>query len=208
MVKLLVVDQHPVLRKGLELIFAPSREIKLMGSVGDGEAIFDFIKKTKVDVILTEIDLPKLNALTALRRLSKEFPEIKVIIFSALPESVYALSSIKAGADGFIPKTLDVLSLKEAIIKVKNGGLYLSESIAKRLSQVSKSKNNNAFYKKLSTREVEVLKLLSIGKRNKDIAEELSINEKTVSTYRARLMKKLNVTNLIDLVTQAKNIGL
>jgi len=208
MVKLLVVDQHPVLRKGLELIFAPSREIKLMGSVGDGEAIFDFIKKTNIDVILTEIDLPKLNALTALRRLKKEFPKIKVIIFSALPEGVYALSSIKAGADGFIPKTIDVFSLNDAIIKVKNGGIYLSETIAKRLSQNSKSKNNNAFYKKLSTREVEVLKLLSVGKRNKEVAEELSINEKTVSTYRARLMKKLNVTNLVDLVTQAKNIGL
>ncbi|MDX1272245.1 response regulator transcription factor, partial [Bizionia paragorgiae] len=169
MVKLLVVDQHPVLRKGLELIFAPSREIKLMGSVGDGEAIFDFIKKTSVDVILTEIDLPKLNALTALRRLNKEFPKIKVIIFSALPEGVYALSSIKAGAYGFIPKTIDVLSLSDAIIKVKNGGMFLSDTIAKRLSQTSKSKNNDAFYKKLSTREVEVLKLLSIGKRNKEV---------------------------------------
>ncbi|MDX1272772.1 response regulator transcription factor, partial [Bizionia paragorgiae] len=86
--------------------------------------------------------------------------------------------------------------------------MFLSDTIAKRLSQTSKSKNNDAFYKKLSTREVEVLKLLSIGKRNKEVAEELSINEKTVSTYRSRLMKKLNVTNLVDLITQAKNIGL
>lgn len=208
MIKLLVVDQHPIVRKGLELIFNASHDIKFAGSVGDGEAIFDFIQKTPVDVILCEIDLPKLNGITALRRLKKDFSETKVIIYSAQPEEVYAVSSIKAGAAGYIPKTADILTLKEAIMKVSTGGMYLSHELAQRLAIGSKSSKGHSFYKRLSTREVEVLKLLSSGRRNKEIAKELEINEKTVSTYRARLMKKLNVTNLVDLVNQAKNMEL
>lgn len=208
MIKLLVVDEHPIVRKGLELVFGVSQEITFKGSVGDGEAIFDFVRKNPVDVIVTEIDLPKLNGITALRRLKEEFPNTKVIIYSGQPESVYAVSALKAGAAGYVPKTADILTLKEAIIKVQNGDVYLSHELTQRLALGSKTNRTSPFYKKLSTREVEVLKLLSSGRRNKEIAEELCINEKTVSTYRARLMKKLNVTNLVDLVNQANQLEL
>lgn len=208
MVKLLVVDQHPIVSKGLQLVFNATREIKFMGSVGDGEAIFEFLKNTPVDVVLTEIDLPKLNGLTAIRRIKSEFPKVKVIMFSSQSEAIYAVSSIKAGADGFIPKTAGIITLKEAILKVSNDGMYLSEALMHRLNKDAKGLKGSAYYKKLSTREVEVLKLLANGKRNKDIAKELAINEKTVSTYRARLMKKLNVDNLVDLVNQSNTMQL
>jgi len=206
MIKLLVVDQHPIISKGLELIFGNSREIKFSGAVSDGELVFDFLKKNAIDVILMEIDLPKLNGITALRRLKKEFSDVKVIIFSGQPEEVYAVSAIKAGASGYINKATDIITIKEAIVKVSQGGTFLSSELSKSLAFGKKS--SNSFYKKLSTREVEVLKLLSSGRRNKEIAQELDINEKTVSTYRARLMKKLNVTNLVDLVNQAKSLDL
>lgn len=208
MIKLLVVDQHPIIRKGLELVFGASLDIKVVGSAGNGEEIFDFIRNETVDVILTEIDLPKLNGITALRRLKKDYPEIKVIMFSAQPEEIYAVSSIKAGAVGYINKTSNLITLKEAIVKVSQGGIYLSNELAQSLAFGSKSTRNDTHYKKLSTREVEVLQLLSSGRRNKDIARELEINEKTVSTYRARLMRKLNVTNLVDLVNQASQLEL
>ncbi|WP_299251094.1 response regulator transcription factor [uncultured Lacinutrix sp.] len=208
MVKLLVVDQHPIVSKGLELVFNATRDIKFMGSVDNGEAIFEFLKSTPVDVVLTEIDLPKLNGLTALRRIKSEFPETKVIMFSGQSEEVYAVSSIKAGADGFIPKTAGIITLREAILKVYKDGMYLSDTLMQRLNKNSKGLKGSAYYKKLSTREVEVLKLLASGKRNKDIAKELEINEKTVSTYRARLMKKLNVDNLVDLVNQSNTMQL
>jgi len=206
MIKLLVVDQHPIVSKGLELIFGNSREIRFSGAVTDGESVFDFIKKNAIDVILMEIDLPKLNGITALRRLKKEFANTKVIIFSAQPEEVYAVSAIKAGASGYINKSTDIITIKEAIVKVHEGGTFLSNELSKNLAFGKKS--SNSFYKKLSTREVEVLKLLSSGKRNKEIAKELGINEKTVSTYRSRLMKKLNVTNLVDLVNTSSRMSL
>ncbi|WAC03549.1 response regulator transcription factor [Lacinutrix neustonica] len=209
MIKLLVVDQHPIISKGLELIFNTTQEINFIGSVSDGETLFSFISENRVDLILIEIDLPKLNGITAVRRLKQEYPNIKVIIFSAQPEDVYAVSAIKAGADGYVQKTTDIITLKNAITSVYNDDkVYLSDTLNKRLSINSKGIKNGSYYKKLSTREVEVLKLLASGRRNKEIAEELNINEKTVSTYRARLMKKLNVTNLVDLVNQANSLHL
>lgn len=207
MVKLMVADQHPIVTKGLELVFASSRDIKFIEAVSDGEAIFDALKQYTTDILLCEIDLPKLNGISVLRRIKKENPEVKVIIYSAQQEDVYAVSAIKAGADGYVQKSTDLLSLKDAIMKVHLGGVYLSPSLSRKIAS-DKTSGKSGYYKKLSTREVEVLKLLSSGKRNKEIAEELQINEKTVSTYRARLMKKLNVTNLIDLVNQAKGLEL
>jgi len=208
MIKILVVDHHPIIRKGLELLFVTSSTEQVVGSLDNGEAIFDFLRRESVDIILTEIDLPKLNGITALRRLKAEHPNVKVIMFSAHPEAVYGISVIKAGASGYICKTANIFTLKEAILKVSEGGTYLSNDLSKSMSLGYNPNRTGSAYKKLSTREVEVLKLLSIGKKNKDIAQELEINEKTVSTYKTRLMKKLNVSNIVDLITQAKLLEL
>ena len=137
----------------------------------------------------------------------KENIQAKVLFLTANVESTYIKQAIKAGADGYVNKSTDLLTLKDAIMKVYLGGLYISPNLSRKIA-LDKNSGKSNYYKKLSTREVEVLKLLSNGRRNKEIAEELQINEKTVSTYRARLMKKLNVTNLIDLVNQAKSLDL
>jgi len=209
MIKLLVVDHHPIIRKGLELMFVTSASMKVVGTLDNGEAIFDFLRREPVDIILSEIDLPKLNGITALRRLKVEYPHVKVIIFSAHPEAVYAVNIIKAGASGYVCKTANVITLKEAIAKLAEGGIYLSNDLAHSTALGYGSTSRSRFsYKKLSPREVEVLKLLSVGKKNKEIAQELEINEKTVSTYKTRLMKKLNVDNIVDLITQAKLLEL
>ncbi len=204
MIKLLIADNHPIIRKGLELLFSASANVEIVGSVGDGEAILEFIKTNPVDVILTETDLPKLNGLTVLRYLKKDYPDIKTIIFSGQPEEVYALNAIKAGASGYVSKSVNIITINEAILRVQEGGIYLSGALTKQLALGRKTHSGGNFYKKLSTREAEVLKLLTIGRKNKEISKELDINEKTVSTYKARLMRKLKVTNLVDLVNQAK----
>ncbi len=208
MIKVLVADYHPIVRAGLELFFKPSEDIKVIGSVTTGKQLFDFVSKNQVDIVLSEIDLPELNGITALRTLKKEFSEVKVIMFSSHPEEIYAISTIKAGASGYLTKTASTQTIKEAIIKVSNGVTYISNELAQRLAFDENGKRKTKYYKKLSTREVEVLKLLCSGRKNKEIAIELDINEKTVSTYKARLMHKLNVTNLVDLVNQARHMEL
>ncbi|MFG6686560.1 response regulator [Mariniflexile sp. HNIBRBA6329] len=204
MIKLLIADNHPITRKGLEVLFSASSNIKIVASVDNGDAILEYIKKNPVDIILTEADLPKLNGLTVLRYLKNDYPDVKTIILSAQPEEVYAVNAIKAGAHGYIHKSENVITINEAILKVSNGGIYLSNDLTQQLAFGNRVNKGGNFYKKLSTREAEVLKLLTIGRKNKEISKELDINEKTVSTYKARLMRKLKVTNLVDLVNQAK----
>ena len=204
MIKLLIADNHPIIRKGLELLFSASSNIKIVGSVDDGEAVLEFIQKNPVDIVLMEANFPKLNGLTVLRTIKNEYPDIKAIIFSGEPEEVYGINAIKAGASGFVSKTVNIITINEAIMKVMGGGIYLSNELTQQLAFGNKRGKSGSFYKKLSTRESEVLKLLTIGRKNKEISKELNINEKTVSTYKARLMRKLKVNNLVDLVNQAK----
>ena len=207
MIKLLIADPHPIIRKGLEHLFSTSTNIKIVGSVDNGEAILEFIKNEPVDIILSEIDLPKLNGLTVLRYLKTDYPDIKAVMFSGHPEEVYGLNSIRAGASGYISKSVNIITINDALIKVHEGGIYLSNELTQQLAFGTRVNKNGTFFKKLSTRETEVLKLLAIGRKNKEVSKELNINEKTVSTYKARLMKKLKVTNLVDLVNQAKLMG-
>lgn len=204
MIKLLIADNHPIIRKGLELLLSSSSNIEIVGSVGDGEDILEFVKNNPVDIILTEVNFPKLNGLTVLRYLKNDYPDIKTIIFSGEPEEVYAINAIKAGSYGYISKTVNIITISEAITKVYEGGIYLSNELTQQIAFGTRTNRSGRFYKKLSTREAEVLKLLTVGKKNKEISKELDINEKTVSTYKARLMRKLKVNNLVDLVNQAK----
>jgi DNA-binding NarL/FixJ family response regulator len=208
MIKVLVVDNQPIVRTGLKLFFESSPDITVVGTLTSGIEIFEFVRRFPVDVIISEIDLPELNGITALRAIKKEHQHLKVIMFSHHPESIYAISTLKAGASGYVSKTVPVETIKEAVYKVYNGGTYLSDEMNKGISFDDSRKATSRLYKRLSTREVEVLKLLSTGKKNKEIAIELEINEKTVSTYKARLYRKLNVTNLVDLIHQSKHMEL
>ena len=208
MIKVLIADNHPIVIKGLQKVFETSHDIEIMQVVRSGRELFDIVGTKEFDVILSEIDLPELNGITALRTLKKEYKDLKVIMFSAHPEEIYAVSTIKAGAVGYLSKTVNPSLIVDAIKKVHQGGIYISNNLAQLLAFDERGNKPSKLYKKLSMREIEVLKLLSSGRKNKEVAKELEINEKTVSTYKARLMKKLNVTNIVDLVNQARALEL
>lgn len=208
MIHILIVDSHPIVRKGLELFLNSKADFKVIGSLGSGIEIFEFVRRNEVDVIISEIDLPELNGITALRAIKKENKDVQVLMFSHQPEEIYAISTIKAGASGYLNKGVDIEEIEKAIRKISAGETSLSEKMDKHFRYEDTRKSRSRMFKKLSTREVEVLKLLSIGRKNKEIAQELDINEKTVSTYKARLFKKLNVTNIVDLIHQAKHHNL
>ncbi|MBU2929207.1 response regulator [Winogradskyella psychrotolerans] len=208
MIHILIVDSHPIVRTGLELFLNSKADFKVIGSLGSGIEIFEFVRRHKVDVIISEIDLPELNGITALRAIKKENKSVQVLMFSHQPEEIYAISTIKAGASGYLNKGARVDEIETAIRKISAGETSLSEKMDKHYRYEDTRKSRSRMFKKLSTREIEVLKLLSIGRKNKEIAQELDINEKTVSTYKARLFKKLNVTNIVDLIHQAKHHNL
>ncbi len=208
MIKVLVADNHPIVRKGIKALFKGDTEINVVAKASTTTELFSFMSGNAVDIVLLEMDIPEINGITALRKLKKEYPDVKVIMFSSQAEDVYAVSTLKAGASGYLSKSVETGMIKDAIMKVASGGIFISNELAQRLAFDESTNKPRRFFRRLSTREVEVLKLLSAGKRNKHIAEELNLNEKTVSTYKARLMRKLNVDNLVDLLQQAKALEL
>ena len=208
MINLLVADGHPIVQKGLQSLFKSSSQIKITGFVSTTEELFDYVSKNSVDIVLMEMDIPTVNGVTALRRLKKEYPDVKVVMFSGQSEDVYAISTLKAGASGYLSKSVQPEMIEEALQKVGSGGIFISNDLAQRLAFDESTNKPRRLFRRLSTREVEVLKLLAAGRRNKHIAEELDLNEKTVSTYKARLMRKLNVDNMVDLLQQAKALEL
>ncbi|KQC32804.1 MULTISPECIES: response regulator [Nonlabens] len=201
--KILIADHHPVFRRGLKCMLKGDKTFEFKGKVEDGKFLISEIQKQEPDVLILEIDLPNSNGVGSLRQIRTHFPDLKVLVVSCHPEEIYAVSSLKAGAQGFISKTRTVKEVKHALLTIVKGERFISENIKNKKSSDSE-KQEILKFKTLSTREIEVLNLLSRGKRNKEIAQDLSINEKTVSTYKTRLLKKLNVDNIADLIHQSR----
>jgi DNA-binding NarL/FixJ family response regulator len=208
MIKVIVADNHPIVRHGISALLRGAEDIRIIGEVPTTNKLFQMLGDQVPDVLIMELDLPQINGIAALRHIKEEYPDVKVLIFSGQSEDVYALSTIRAGASGYLSKTSDPATLAAAIKKVAKGSMFITNELAQRLAFDQGSQKPRRFFRKLSTREVEVLKMLATGKRNKEVALGLNLNEKTVSTYKARLMKKLNVDNMVDLLQQAKALEL
>lgn len=203
--KVLIADHHPITRKGIASILTHEGNYEVTGYVNDGNDLLNALTTTEVDILILEIDIPNLNSITALKAIKREFPHIKILILSCHPEEMYALSAIKYGAAGYVAKTATLERVVNAINQVARGGIYLNEALSQRLISDGNATQGLAHkYKKLSSREIEVLNLLSNGKRNKEIAADLDINEKTVSTYKMRLLKKLEAQNVAELIKHAR----
>jgi len=208
MIKVLIADNHPIVRMGIKNVLNSVSDFEIIDDVATTTELFTKLTTLTPDVVILEMDIPEINGIASLRKLKQEYPDIKVLIYSGQSEDVYALSTIRAGAFGYLSKTADLDYIISAVRKVSEGNMFITNELAQRLAFDEGTQKPRRFFRKLSTREVEVLKLLASGKRNKDVALGLNLNEKTVSTYKARLMKKLNVDNLVDLLQQAKALEL
>lgn len=205
MKRIVIADHHPVVRKGISCMLKKEKGFSIIGKANNGEELFKFLEKEQPDMLIMEIDIPQLSGISVLRTIKTNHPDTRVVIYSTHPEEIYALRSIKSGAAAYIPKTASTKLFIKALKKVAKGGIFLNEELTSTFTSRNVGETSAlSRYKKLSSREIEVLNLLSSGKRNKDIANALNINEKTVSTYKTRLLKKLKVDNLADLINQAR----
>lgn len=205
MKKIVIADHHPVTRKGISCILKKDENFSVVGKANNGTELYKTLEEVNPDILIMEIDMPQINGINALRNIKQKFPELRVLIFSTHPEEIYALRSIKSGAAGYVPKSASPKILLKALRQIRKGGIFLNEELTSTFTSRNVGETSAiSRYKKLSSREIEVLNLLSSGKRNKDIAAALSINEKTVSTYKTRLLKKLKVDNLADLIHQSR----
>jgi len=205
MKKIVIADHHPITRKGITCLLKKNENFAVVGKANNGAELFKTLEEQNPDILIMEIDMPQINGINALRGIKQKFPELRVLIFSTHPEEIYALRSIKSGAAGYVPKTASSKIFLKALKQIRKGGIFLNEELTSTFTSRNVGETSTiSRYKKLSSREIEVLNLLSSGKRNKDIAAALDINEKTVSTYKTRLLKKLKVDNLADLIHQSR----
>ena len=206
MIKVCLADNYPVVHFGVKSYFKDHADIGIVANVGNFLMVKDVLNTKDVDVLVMDLDLNGLSSVYDIKMLVKEYPKTKIIIFSSLAEKMYAPNAIKIGVSGYLHKTEKLETLGNAIVKVSKGETIMNEALRKSIALISKQNKSERLYRKLSTREIEVLRYLSDGKKNNEIAEILGLNEKTISTYKLRLLQKLNVTNLVDLVNKAKTL--
>lgn len=202
MIRVIIVDDHPVVRRGLRQIIEDEPDMKVAGEAKNAEECFSLVRKTDCTLVLLDITLPDGSGFDVLKQLKYEHPEIPILILSVHPEDQYGLRLIKAGASGYLMKEGAPEELVKAIRKVNAGGKYVSASLAEilvsHLGAFDKPPHEN-----LSNREFQILCMIARGKSLKSIAGELCVSDKTVSTYRSRIMEKMKMSANSDLTRYA-----
>jgi two-component system response regulator FimZ (fimbrial Z protein) len=206
MIKVCFADNFPAIHQGINSYFENHPEINIVANVSKFSMVTELLKTKDIDVLILDLELEELSSIFEIKTILKKYPTTKIIIFTGLSEKIYALNAIKAGVSGYVHKIEKLEYLRNVIVKVNQGEIIMNETIKKNLSLIAKQNKGGRLHRKLSNREVEVLRYLSAGKKNNEIAEILTLDEKTISTYKLRLLIKLNVTNLVDLVNKAKII--
>jgi DNA-binding NarL/FixJ family response regulator len=206
MINVCIADNFPVVHFGIKSYFKDHSDIGIVSNIGNFSMIQDALKAKKIDVLILDLELNGLSSIFDVKAILKNNPNTKVIVFSGLSEQIYAPNAIKSGVSAYVHKSEKLETLGNVIIKVSRGDIVLSDSVKKNLALIGRQNKSERLYRKLSNREIEVLRYLSDGKKNNEISKILHLNEKTISTYKLRLLTKLNVTNLVDLVNKAKKL--
>jgi two-component system, NarL family, invasion response regulator UvrY len=208
MIKVLITDDHPVVRRGIRQILEDEDRIGLIHEACNGKELFDKIREQEYDVILLDISLPGRSGLDLISQIKKMQPAAAILMLSIHSEEVYAIKALKSGASGYITKSSAPEELISAIYKVSGGERYISASLADTMADNLLTESEKPLHHLLSARELEVLNLFAAGKTVVQIAAELSLSPKTISTYRERLLEKLKLNTTADLIRYALMEGI
>lgn len=203
MLKILLGDDHAIVRRGLRQVLTEEFGQVAIGEAGSGHAVVDAVREQEWDVVVLDINLPDKNGVEVLKEVKGLRPSILVVMLSMHPEEQYAMRTLKAGAAGYLTKESAPEELITAIRKVLRGGKYVSASLAERLASELAAGTEAALHQKLSDREYQVLLGIARGNTVTETAEVLSLSVKTISTYRARLLKKMKLQTTVELVRYA-----
>jgi DNA-binding NarL/FixJ family response regulator len=194
MIKVLLADDHPVVRRGLRQILAETSDLLASGEASTVEEVLQAVQEQRWDVVVLDISLRGGNGIELIGEIRRLRPETRVLILTVHPEDQYAVRSIRAGAAGFMNKESAPENLTGAIRKIASGGRYVSPALAETLASVLAGEAGDEPHRRLSDREFEILKLLASGKTVSEVAAQLSLSVKTVSTHRTRILRKMNMT--------------
>jgi len=206
--RVLLADDHPLVRNALANLLKGHPEVEVVGQVGSFPELWQALDDTVPEVVVLDVKMPGGNGLDAVHELRRRHPDVNVLVLSGFPETELAARMIQEGASGYVQKDEAPDVLREAIVRVARGGVYLSTAGAAALARAAGPAGAVPDHQKLSTRELQVLRLLGEGRSVSEIGDELKLSVKTVSTYRTRLMEKMGLTSTADIIRYAIRAGL
>ena len=201
--KIMLVDDHAVVRQGLKQILVEAFNDGLFGEAQNAAEALSLVRQQPWDIIVLDLTLPGESGLDVLKQIRHDYPQLPVLILSMHPENQYAVRTIKAGAAGYLTKESAPEELVQAIRKIQSGGKYISDSVAEKLAIHVVADDDKPPHERLSDREYQIMCMIASGKEVKQIADELSLSVKTVSTYRTRLLEKMNMQTNAELTYYA-----
>jgi len=202
-VRVLITDDHPIVRNGIKQILSDCSDIKVVCEVSNGHELLHELNNITVDVILLDISMPDRNGLSYIKEINNIKPEVAVLMLSIYSEEQYALRSLKLGASGYITKSSTPDELITAIRRVAQGKKYITTMLAEKIAMDIGNVYDKPAHDLLSDRELEVMCMLGKGKSNSDIAKELSLSPKTISTYRERILEKMDLKSTAEIIRYA-----
>ncbi len=208
-IKILIADDHPLFRRGLKNAFSETSDIEVVGEVDNGNEVLGAVQDLhgNLNLVLLDIALPGKGGLEVLKQMRTEHPKVPVLILSVYPESQFAVRFIKAGASGYLTKESPVDTLVEAVQKVGRGGKFASQEITEKLA-FDFADSDKPVHESLSDREYQVFTMIAAGRSLTEIANELSLSVKTISTHRTRILDKMKMENNAKLIHYAIHLNL
>ena len=211
-VRIVIAEDHTILREGLRSLLSSNPNFEVVGEAEDGREAIRCAEKLNPRLILTDLSMPRMNGMEAIKEIKKRSPETKVLVLTVHKAEEYILAAFRAGADGYLLKDSTHAELVMAVNKVLSGRHYISPEISEKVIEGyldgKKTLKSRTSWETLTQREREILKLIAEGYKNKDIAEDLCISVKTVEKHRANLMEKLDLHNVQALTAFAIERGL
>lgn len=195
MIQVIIADDHPVMRHGIKRILEEEADMQVVGEAANGQELLQRIEQSSCDCVLLDIGMPGRDGLDALSYIRRNYPKLPVLILSVYPEDQFGPRVLKSGAAGYMNKESACDQLVKAIRKVCTGGKYVSPALAEKIAGDLAADNNVPPHEKLSSREYQVMRLIASGKTVGQIARELCLSEKTISTHRARILEKMEMKN-------------
>lgn len=203
MIKVFLVDDHPIIRTGLKRILSPESDIQVVGEAGSLEETRDLLRSQAVDVIILDLSMPGISGFEALQEIRTSQPESKILILSIHPEDQYALRALKAGASGYLSKECAPEQLVDAIRTLVHGDVYLGNQVREKWSSHLGKGEPKEAHEALSEREFQVFLAIGKGRPLREIAKAMTLSEKTVSTYRERVLRKMKMASNSEIIQYA-----
>ncbi|MBU0691403.1 response regulator transcription factor [bacterium] len=200
MIRVLIADDHAIIRTGIKQLLADTDDMIAAGEAADGQTVLDLLSHETYDVVVLDLSMPGRGGLDTLKQIKALYPDVAVLVLSMYPEEYYATRALRAGAAGYLTKQSATDELIEAIRRVGSGRKYITESLAEKLADEMNLSSGKELHHKLSDRELIVMQRLAIGFTATQIAAELSLSVKTISTYRDRILQKMQMKTNAELI--------